>query len=92
MTAHQHNPQQKHAPISQHFCATCNRVRLTASGTLFLCLGQEHMIELREALRQGLSDTALKVLLGSALALKPERHSFKEKPQHVVRFMSKTGG
>ncbi len=50
------------------------------------------MIELREALRQGLSNTALKVLLDSARALKPERHSFKEKPQHVVRFMSKTGG
>jgi len=79
-------------PISQHFCETCNRVRLTASGTLFLCLGHEHMIELRETLRQGLTDSELKTLLNNALALKPERHNFKEKPQQVVRFMSKIGG
>jgi len=79
-------------PISRHFCETCNRVRLTASGTLFLCLGHEHMIELRETLRQGLSDTELKTLLNNALALKPERHNFTERPQHVVRFMSKIGG
>jgi len=79
-------------PISQHFCETCNRVRLTASGTLFLCLGHEHMIELRETLRQGLSDVELKTLLNNALALKPERHNFTDRPQQVVRFMSKIGG
>jgi len=79
-------------PISQHFCGACNRVRLTASGTLFLCLGHEHMIELRETLRQGLTHSELKTLRNNAFALKPERHNFKEKPQKVVRFMSKTGG
>jgi len=79
-------------PVSQHFCETCNRIRLTASDTLFLCLGHEHKIELRETLRQGLSNPDLKTLLDNALALKPERHNFTEKPQQVVRFMSKVGG
>jgi len=79
-------------PISQHFCGACNRVCLTASSTLFLCLGHEHMIELRETLRQGLTHSELKTLLNNALALKPEPHNFKEKPQQVVRFMSKIDG
>ncbi len=79
-------------PISQHFCETCNRVRLTSSGTLYLCLGHQHKIELREILRQGLSDADLKTLLNNALALKPERHNFTERPQQVVHFMSSIGG
>jgi len=79
-------------PISQHFCETCNRVRLTASGTLFLCLGHEHKVELREQLRDGLSDEELKQCLVDALTLKPERHYFEEKPSQVVRFMAKIGG
>lgn len=79
-------------PISQHFCETCNRVRLTASGSLFLCLGHEHKIELREQLRNGLSEEELKQCLVDALALKPERHHFEESPSQVVRFMAKIGG
>ncbi len=79
-------------PISQHFCETCNRVRLTATGALYLCLGNEHKIELREQLRDGMSDEALKQCLVEALNLKPERHYFEEKPDQIVRFMSKIGG
>ncbi len=79
-------------PISQHFCKTCNRVRLTATGTLHLCLGNEHKIELREKLRKGISDKALKQCLIDALSLKPERHHFDESPDKIVRFMSKIGG
>ncbi|VAX11552.1 Cyclic pyranopterin phosphate synthase (MoaA) [hydrothermal vent metagenome] len=79
-------------PISQHFCETCNRVRLTSSGTLFLCLGHEHKIELRELLRNGLSDEGLKQCLIDALILKPERHHFTEKPSQIVRFMANIGG
>jgi len=79
-------------PISQHFCETCNRVRLSADGTLYLCLGQEHSINLREPLRKGMSDEELIQLLQHAITLKPERHEFNDKPSQVVRFMSMTGG
>lgn len=79
-------------PISQHFCATCNRVRLAADGTLYLCLGQEHSVPLRPLLRQGATDTALRDALRQALALKPERHTFREHSHRVVRLMAATGG
>lgn len=79
-------------PISQHFCETCNRVRLAADGTLYMCLGQEHNYPLRPLLREGVSDEDLKDHIRKAIALKPERHEFREKPEQVIRFMSMTGG
>ena len=79
-------------PISQHFCETCNRVRLAADGTLYLCLGQEHKFEFRPLMREGISDAELLDAVQHAITLKPERHEFKDKPQQVVRFMSQTGG
>ncbi|MDP2326252.1 MAG: GTP 3',8-cyclase MoaA [Gammaproteobacteria bacterium] len=79
-------------PISQHFCATCNRVRLSADGTLHLCLGQNHRYELRPLLRNGATDDELEAAIIEALALKPERHEFREKPYELIRFMSMTGG
>ena len=79
-------------PISQHFCESCNRVRLSVDGTLYLCLGQDDKVELRPLLRAGISDEALKACLVEAISLKPEKHEFKEKPEQVVRLMSMTGG
>jgi len=79
-------------PLSQHFCDTCNRVRLAADGTLYLCLGQSDKVELRPLLRTGISDEELKQVIINSITLKPERHEFNEKPQQVVRFMSMTGG
>lgn len=79
-------------PISQHFCETCNRVRLSVDGTLQLCLGQEHSLSLRPFLRSDISDDGLKEKIIEAIALKPEKHEFKEKPDQVIRFMSMTGG
>ncbi len=79
-------------PISQHFCETCNRVRLSVDGVLYLCLGDEHKIELRPLLRDGITDSELADVLAEAINLKPERHEFKEKPDSVIRFMSMTGG
>jgi cyclic pyranopterin phosphate synthase len=79
-------------PISQHFCESCNRVRLSVDGTLYLCLGQENKVELRPLLRQGISDDELKTALINAIGLKPEKHEFNNKPQQVVRLMSMTGG
>lgn len=79
-------------PISQHFCETCNRVRLATDGTLYLCLGQDDKVELRPLLRAGINDTDLKSVLIDAIAVKPQKHEFKDKPQQVVRLMSMTGG
>ncbi|RMD69629.1 MAG: GTP 3',8-cyclase MoaA [Gammaproteobacteria bacterium] len=79
-------------PISQHFCATCNRVRLSVDGTLYLCLGQEASFPFRPLLRSGVSDEALETALLRAIARKPERHEFREEPQKIMRFMSLTGG
>ena len=79
-------------PLSQHFCETCNRVRLSADGTLYLCLGQDHALALRPHLRQGISDDGLRNLVIEAIARKPLKHEFNEKPSHVLRFMSMTGG
>ncbi len=79
-------------PISQHFCETCNRVRLAVDGTLYLCLGQDHKFEFRPLLRAGISDADLQEAARTAITLKPERHEFHEKPQQVVRFMARTGG
>lgn len=79
-------------PISQHFCETCNRVRLTADGTLYMCLGQEERMELRPLLRGGVSDAELEAAIREAIELKPQRHEFREQPAKILRFMSATGG
>jgi cyclic pyranopterin phosphate synthase len=80
------------APISQHFCATCNRVRLSVDGTLYLCLGQDDKVNLRPLLRGGASDSELEDAIFAAVNLKPERHEFNERPATVVRVMARTGG
>ncbi|MCW9089548.1 MAG: GTP 3',8-cyclase MoaA [Gammaproteobacteria bacterium] len=79
-------------PMSQHFCETCNRVRLSVDGTLYMCLGQDHNFELRPLLRNGISDSELEAAIIEAMTLKPARHEFSDKPGQVVRFMSMTGG
>lgn len=79
-------------PLSQHFCATCNRIRLTVEGTLLLCLGHAHNLELRPLLRGGISDEELTTFLREAIARKPERHEFRETPTQLDRLMSHVGG
>ena len=79
-------------PISQHFCATCNRVRLSVDGTLYMCLGQEERYEFRPLLRGGARDAEIEAAIRDAIELKPERHEFREQPLKLVRFMSMTGG
>lgn len=79
-------------PISQHFCVTCNRVRLGVDGTLYLCLGHEHSVGLRPLLRAGISEEALQATLRKALWLKPQEHTFNDCNTQVMRFMSMTGG
>ena len=79
-------------PISQHFCETCNRVRLSVEGMLYLCLGQEDAVDFRELLRSGCDDEQIAARFRAALQAKPARHEFRERPERVVRFMSSTGG
>jgi len=79
-------------PMSQHFCATCNRVRLSVDGTLYLCLGQEQQYPLRPLLRDGGSDDELEAAIRTAIELKPQQHDFGRQPEKIIRFMSQTGG
>lgn len=79
-------------PISQHFCATCNRVRLAVDGRLYLCLGQEDGVDLGALVRAGASEEDLKRAIVTAVERKPERHEFREAPHQIMRFMARTGG
>lgn len=79
-------------PISQHFCDSCNRIRMSVDGTLYMCLGQEEKFALRPLLRSGCTDEELQNAIRQAIELKPEKHEFTEKPEKIVRFMSMTGG
>lgn len=84
-------------PLSQHFCESCNRVRLTATGTLYLCLGQEDHVDLRELMRQYPDDdSAIHQQLDLAMSIKPRGHEFLIDQAHngpaIPRFMSTTGG
>lgn len=79
-------------PLSQHFCDTCNRVRLTVDGQLCLCLGQHNSVDLRTPLRAGISDAALEHVLVAALRGKPAHHEFEAQPRRLMRIMSATGG
>ena len=82
-------------PMSHNFCESCNRVRLTATGQLFMCLGQEDMVDLREVLRADGPD-ALDAALDRAMLLKPKGHDFVLDRDHtgpaLSRHMSVTGG
>lgn len=79
-------------PMSQHFCETCNRVRLSVDGTLYPCLGQNDKVDVRALLRSGCSDEQLEQLLLEGIVRKPFKHEFDEDPAKIVRFMSSTGG
>ena len=79
-------------PISQHFCDTCNRVRLSAEGSIYLCLGQNDVQPLRNMLRSGISNSELTQQIYKAIQRKPLKHDFSGSPQQMVRFMAHTGG
>lgn len=79
-------------PISQHFCETCNRVRLTVDGVLHLCLGEESRVDLRAVLRGGGSDEDVATALIRAVRDKPQGHDFGSPSKRIVRIMASTGG
>lgn len=84
-------------PLTHNFCESCNRVRLTATGVLYMCLGQEDSIDLKAVIRQhGSDDAALDAALDDAMRRKPRGHDFVIDRAHrapaVARHMSLTGG
>lgn len=83
-------------PLTHNFCESCNRVRLTCTGELFMCLGQEDMADLRAPLRASGDDAALEQAIRAAIARKPKGHDFDYSRQVVkgqmTRHMSHTGG
>jgi cyclic pyranopterin phosphate synthase len=82
-------------PMTHNFCETCNRVRVTCTGTLYMCLGQEDCADLRAPLRASADDALLHAAIDEAIARKPKGHDFvigrNERPA-VARPMSLTGG
>jgi cyclic pyranopterin phosphate synthase len=83
-------------PLTHNFCESCNRVRLTCTGTLYMCLGQDDAADLRTPLRAADDDDALDAAITEAIARKPKGHDFVIDRRHarpaVARHMSVTGG
>jgi cyclic pyranopterin phosphate synthase len=79
-------------PLSQHFCATCNRVRLSVDATLHLCLGQDQSLGLRSRIREGVGDAAPVDEIRRAVNLKPKEHQFGNSVTPLKRYMAQTGG
>jgi len=82
-------------PLSENFCSTCNRVRITCTGKLFMCLGQNNYIDFKKILRNDHSDDYIKDKIKFALKIKPKRHDFiieKNIKPYVKRYMNVTGG
>jgi len=83
-------------PMTHNFCESCNRVRLTCTGTLYMCLGQDDAADLRRVLRDGVSDPELDAAIRQAITRKPKGHDFvidrRNPAPSVARHMSLTGG
>ena len=83
-------------PLTHNFCESCNRVRLTCTGTLYMCLGQDDAADLRAPLRASESDHDLEAAIDEAIGRKPKGHDFIIDRDHmapaVARHMSMTGG
>jgi cyclic pyranopterin phosphate synthase len=83
-------------PLTHNFCESCNRVRLTCTGTLFMCLGQEDAADLRGPLRASESNEGVFAAIEAAIVRKPKGHDFIIDRRHtgpaVARHMSVTGG
>ena len=79
--------------VSNNFCSSCNRVRLTAKGELILCLGQKDSVSLRDAIRSGMKDQEVKQLILNAITKKPEKHFFDSVVDNISnRQMVEMGG
>ena len=97
--AHCHETDQKIGFITPHthnFCETCNRVRITCTGEMYMCLGQEDKVDLKGPLRKSENNDLLKETIYEAISRKPKGHDFvierKKEEKFVPRHMSVTGG
>jgi cyclic pyranopterin phosphate synthase len=83
-------------PMTHNFCESCNRVRLTCTGALYMCLGQDDAADLRTPIRTGSDNAALVMAIDEAISRKPKGHDFvidrRTKKPAVARHMSVTGG
>lgn len=83
-------------PLTHNFCESCNRVRVTCTGELYMCLGQEDMADLRAPLRASMDNGPLESAIRAAIGRKPKGHDFDYSRQKVAgqmsRHMSHTGG
>ncbi|HSF94789.1 MAG TPA: GTP 3',8-cyclase MoaA [Thermohalobaculum sp.] len=83
-------------PLTHNFCESCNRVRLTCTGQLYMCLGQDDDADLRKVMRAGADDAGVKAAIAEAITRKPKGHDFDYSRQtvagQVARHMSVTGG
>ena len=83
-------------PMTHNFCESCNRVRLTCTGTLYMCLGQDDQADFRKVLRAGATDADLETAIRAAIAHKPKGHDFvidrRTREPALARHMSVTGG
>ena len=82
--------------MTHNFCESCNRVRVTCTGTMYMCLGQEDAVDLRTPLRSSEGNQALEQAIRDGIARKPKGHDFiidrRRNAPSVSRHMSVTGG
>ena len=82
-------------PLTNNFCANCNRVRITSTGKLYMCLGQNDYVDFKDFLRKDFSNDTIKEKIISALKIKPKKHDFiidKDTKPYMKRHMNVTGG
>ena len=83
------------SPLSNNFCSDCNRIRITSTGKLFMCLGQNEFIDFRDILRNDYPNDFIKEKIQLALNIKPKKHDFiidKNIKPYMTRYMNVTGG
>ena len=83
-------------PLTHNFCETCNRVRITCTGEMYMCLGQQDKVDLKKALRESENNDLLKQVIYKAILKKPKGHDFvierNKDEKFVPRYMNITGG
>ena len=83
------------SPLTNNFCSNCNRVRITSTGKLFMCLGQNNFVDFREILRKDYSNNYIKEKIKDAISIKAKKHDFiidKDVKPYMTRHMNVTGG
>ena len=83
------------SPLTNNFCASCNRIRISSTGKLYMCLGQNEYVDFRDIMRKDYSDDYIKEKIRFALNIKPKNHDFmigSKINKYMKRHMNVTGG